>query len=246
MDPAELSLFLAVVAACAWLQAVSGFALALGLLGAMTEFHLTPIPVTAVVVSLLGLAGSLVALVGERRAVQWRRLAPIALGMLPSVALGVWLMDRLAAEATSTLQVILGVFIVLGGALMLMQPSTRERPARRRTGVLAGLFGGLFGGLFAAVAPPVVYHLYREPMTVAAVRATLHALIVVGVAMRMSFVSLFSEVQPLAIELVLYALPVVVVATLAGRHFTPELSGRAQRRIGVVLLMLLGVPLLFA
>jgi uncharacterized membrane protein YfcA len=246
VDPAELSLFLVVVAACAWLQAVSGFALALGLLGAMTEFHLTPIPVTAVVVSLLGLAGSLVALAGERRAVQWRRLAPITLGMLPSVGLGVWLMDRLAAESTSALQVILGIFIVLGGALMLMRPSTRERPARRRTGVLAGLFGGLFGGLFAAVAPPVVYHLYREPMTVAAVRATLHALIVVGVLMRMSFVSVFSEVQPLALELVLYALPVVVVATLAGRHFTPELSGRSQRRIAVVLMMLLGVPLLFA
>ena len=246
MDPAELILFLAVTAACAWLQAVSGFALALGLLGAMTEFHLTPIPVTAVVVSLLGLAGSLVALASERRAVQWRRLAPIALGMLPSVGLGVWLMDRLATEATSTLQVLLGVFIVLGGALMLTRPVTREQPAPRHTGLLAGLFGGLFGGLFAAIAPPVVYHLYREPMTVDAVRATLHALIVVGVVMRMSFVSVFSEVQPLALELVLYALPVVVVATLAGRHFTPELSGATQRRIGVVLLMLLGVPLLFA
>ena len=177
MDSAELILFLAVTAACAWLQAVSGFALALGLLGAMTEFHLTPIPVTAVVVSLLGLAGSLVALASERRAVQWRRLVPIALGMLPSVGLGVWLMDRLATEATSTLQVTLGVFIVLGGALMLTRPVTREHPAPRRTGLLAGLFGGLFGGLFAAIAPPVVYHLYREPMTVDAVRATLHALI---------------------------------------------------------------------
>ena len=112
--------------------------------------------------------------------------------------------------------------------------------------VLAGLFGGLFGGLFAAVAPPVVYHLYREPMTVDAVRASLHALILVGVAMRMSYVALLSEVQPLALELVVYALPTVVVATLAGRHFTPELSGRTQRRVAVVLMMLLGVPLLFA
>ena len=246
MSAEELPLFLAIVAACAWLQAVSGFALALGLLGAMTEFHLTPIPVTAVVVSLLGLAGSAVALVGERRAVNWRRLVPIALGMLPTVGLGVWLMEHLAQQATSSLQVILGAFIVLGGALMLLRPTTRERPARRRTGILAGLFGGLFGGLFAAIAPPVVYHLYREPITVDAVRATLHALIVVGVAMRMAYVALFSEVQPLALELVLYALPVVVVATLAGRHFTPTLSGRAQRRVAVVLMMALGVPLLFA
>ncbi|MDX1593138.1 MAG: sulfite exporter TauE/SafE family protein [Gammaproteobacteria bacterium] len=246
MSPEELALFLGVVAVCAWLQAVSGFALALGLLGMMTEFDLASIPVTAVVVSLVGLASSLVSLAGVRGAIQWRRLVPILLGMLPTVGVGVWLMDRLAHGATSTLQVILGAFIVLGGVLMLMRPTTRERPARPLTGFLSGLLGGLFGGLFAAVAPPVVYHLYREPMTVDAVRATLHALIVVGVAMRMSFVSAFSEVQPLALELVLYALPVVVLGTLAGRHFMPELSGRTQRRIAVVLLMALGVPLLFA
>ena len=245
MSPEGLALFLAVVAAGAWLQSITGFALALSLLGAMTAFNLTPIEVTAVVVSLLGLAGSLMSLVGQWRAIQWRRLAPVAVGMLPTVGLGVWLMDWLATDATDTLQLILGLFIVVGGVVLLLQPATRERPARWLTGTLAGLLGGFFGGLFAAITPPVVYHLYREPMTVDAVRATLFALIVVGVMLRMSFVALLSEIQPLALELVAYALPVVVVATLAGRHFTPTLSGRSQRRVAVVLLMLLGVPLLF-
>jgi uncharacterized membrane protein YfcA len=245
MSPEGLALFLAVVAVGAWLQSVTGFALALSLLGAMTAFKLTPIEVTAVVVSLLGLAGSLTSLVGQWRAIQWRRLAPVAAGMLPTVGLGVWLMDRLATDSSDTLQLILAAFIILGGVLMLLQPATRERPARWRTGMLAGMLGGFFGGLFAAVTPPVVYHLYREPMTVDAVRATLFALIVVGVALRMSFVAVLAEIQPLALELVAYALPVVVVATLAGRHFTPTLSGRSQRRVAVVVLMLLGVPLLF-
>jgi uncharacterized membrane protein YfcA len=245
MSPEGLALFLAVVAVGAWLQSVTGFALALSLLGAMTAFKLAPIEVTAVVVSLLGLAGSLTSLVGQWRAIQWRRLAPVAAGMLPTVGLGVWLMDRLATDSSDTLQLILAAFIILGGVLMLLQPATRERPARWRTGMLAGMLGGFFGGLFAAVTPPVVYHLYREPMTVDAVRATLFALIVVGVALRMSFVAVLAEIQPLALELVAYALPVVVVATLAGRHFTPTLSGRSQRRVAVVVLMLLGVPLLF-
>jgi uncharacterized membrane protein YfcA len=239
-----LALFLAVVAAGAYLQTLTGFALALSLLGAMTSLDLAPLPVTAVVVSLIGLAGSLVALVGQWRAIQWRRLAPIAAGMLPTIGLGVWLLERLATEATGPLQLVLGLFIVAGGALMLLQPPTRERPARRRTGVLAGLLGGLFGGLFAAITPPVVYHLYREPMTVDAVRATLFALIVVGVAMRMTFVATLSHVQPEALEMVLYALPVVLVATLAGRHLAPDLSGKTRRRTAVVLLMLLGLPLL--
>jgi len=246
VNPEGLALFLAVVAVGAWLQTVTGFALALSLLGTMTLFELAPIQVTAVVVSLLGLVGSLIALIGQARAIQWRRLWPIAAGMLPTVALGVWLLDRLAVSTTGSLQLVLGLFIVAGGALMLLQPATRKRPARWRTGYLAGLLGGLFGGLFAAVAPPVVFHLYREPMTVDAVRATLFALIVCGVTIRTTFVMLLSEVQPLALELALYALPVVLVATLAGRHFTPTLSGRSQRRVAVVLLMVLGVPLLFA
>lgn len=246
MSAEGLALFLAVVAVGAWLQAVTGFALALSLLGVMTQFDLAPIQVTAIVVSLLGLAGSLISLVGLRRAIQWRRLLPIALGMLPTVGLGVWLLDRLATSTTGTLQLVLGLFIVAGGALMLLRPATRTHPAHPRTGFLAGLLGGLFGGLFAAVAPPMVYHLYREPMTVDAVRATLFALIVVGVAMRMTFVATLSEMQPLALSMVLYALPVVLVATLLGRRYTPALSGRVQRRIAVVLLMLLGIPLLLA
>jgi len=161
VNPEGLALFLAVVAVGAWLQSVTGFALALSLLGTMTLFELAPIQVTAVVVSLLGLAGSLIALIGQTRAIQWRRLWPIAAGMLPTVALGVWLLDRLAVSTTGSLQLVLGLFIVAGGALMLLQPATRKRPARWRTGYLAGLLGGLFGGLFAAVAPPVVFHLYR-------------------------------------------------------------------------------------
>jgi uncharacterized membrane protein YfcA len=244
VSPEGLALFLAVVAVGAWLQTVTGFALALSLLGAMTEFHLAPIQVTAVVVSLLSLASSLVALVGHHRAIQWRRLAPIALGMLPTVVLGVWLLEWLATATTDTLQLLLGLFIVLGGALMMTQPTTRERPARRRTGFLAGLLGGLFGGLFAAIAPPVVYHLYREPLTVDAARATLFMLTIIGVAIRTTSVVTLSEVQPLALELVLYALPVVLAGTLCGRHFTPTLSGRSQRRIAIGLLMLLGLPLL--
>lgn len=246
MSPEGLALFLAVVAVGAWLQTVTGFALALGLLGAMTEFDLAPIQVTAVVVSLLSLASSLAALVGHHRAIQWRRLAPIALGMLPTVVLGVWLLEWLAAATTDALQLTLGLFIILGGALMLTQPATRERPARRRTGFLAGLLGGLFGGLFAAIAPPVVYHLYREPLTVDAARATLFMLTIIGVAIRTTSVVALSTVQPLALELVLYALPVVLAATLLGRHFTPNLSGRSQRRIAIGLLMLLGLPLLLA
>ncbi|HEY5789537.1 MAG TPA: TSUP family transporter [Gammaproteobacteria bacterium] len=245
MPADHLGLFLAVVALGAWLQTVTGFALALTVLGAVTQLQLAPLPLTAIVVSLLGLASSLVALAGHHRAIRWRLLLPILAGMLPTVTLGVWLLGHLQADGTDTLRRILGLFILGGGVLLLLSPRTRPRPAAARTGVLAGLLGGLFGGLFAAPTPPVVFHLYREPAAIEGVRATLFAVIIGGVTLRMSSVAGLTGVSPEVLRVVLFALPATLAGSLLGRVLSPRLSERVQRRVALLLLTLLGLPLAF-
>jgi len=244
IDPARLAEFLAIVGIFTYLQSITGFALALGILGAATALAITPIATTAIVVSLLGLLNSLVGLYGKQQLVQWRLVGLLAVGMYPAIAVGVLMLQSLSDESVILLKQLLGLFILAGGVVMLAQTATRTRPARRRTSVLMGLIGGIFGGLFSVVTPPLVHHLYREPISTEAIRATLFAAIIVGVGMRMSVVMATTEVDMLAMTLAAWSMPMVMVISLLARVFRPSLSDRHQRRVALIMLTLLGVPLL--
>lgn len=245
VETAQLAAFLAIVAASAYLQTLTGFALALGVLGAATQLEIAPIATTAIVVSLLSLANGLVGLYGQHRLIQWRLVGLLAIGMYPAITTGVLLLQTLGSESVLQLQRLLGGFILIGGIVTLAQRATRRRPARRTASMLAGLVGGLFGGLFSVITPPLVHHLYREPVSIEAIRATLFAAILVGIGMRMSVVLSTTEIDTTAVTLAGWSMPVVLVASLLARHYTPTLTDRLQRRLAIALLTLLGAPLLF-
>ena len=138
----------------------------------------------------------------------------------------------------------LTVLILAAAGLMTLRPTPRGAPAGPLGALTVGAIGGIFGGLFATGGPPIVYHLYREPLAVAYVRATLLAVFFVTALGRLAVIAARGEITADILVLSAIALPAVLGATWLGRRFPPPLSDHQQRRAAFALLAALGASLL--
>ena len=239
-------IFLFLVAIGTYVQTVTGFALGLIVLGLATLLELLPIPVTAIIISIIALANNFLALHRRYHLVDLRISVATTLSMLPAVALGVWLLNILSADYVEPLKTTLGVVIMLGGLLLMMKPQPRTEKASSLSHIVTGLLAGILGGMFTTAGPPLVYHLYREPIPVEAIRSTLFAIFGIGTLVRIGVVTIDGSITAEILELTLYALPVVFLATLVGRRYPLPLSDIGMRRAAFGLLMLLGFTLLIS
>lgn len=243
MDNHVLVLFLFAVALGAYVQTVSGFAMGLLVMGLVSGLHLLPIAFTAVVISLVSLLNLSLALRRQHQHVRWTIVALVCLGMIPATILGVWLLQRLSVNATQTLRLLLGGFILVGGTLLMLRPHQRTQPSPSACALLMGSLGGLFGGLFSASGPPLVFYLYRQPYAVAIARATLLAVFIVATLSRIVYAGVSGGITHDMLRLSAAALPVVFVGNAMGRRYAPPLSEHNMRRLAFALLILLGLSL---
>lgn len=236
----ELVLFALIAAIGAWFQAVSGFGLGLIVMALANLVSVESIPVVAAVVSLLALVNVATSLAGHMRHVDWRLWRWVTLGQVCGIPLGVALLAVLDSGQTRLLELLLGVFVLAGSASMWWRPD----PGARRDGWLAmsvaGLGGGVVGGLFAASAPVIGWFGYRQPLEVAAIRATLLACFAVTTVTRTSIVGLSGGLTGEVWRLAALALPVVVMLSWIGSRFPPPLTQTQLRRLAFSALTLMG------
>ena len=244
MDTHSLIIFLFVVAIGSYIQTVTGFALGLVIMGAVTFLGLAPVTFSAIVVSLLALVNSFLALTRQGHTVHWSSVRIIVAGMVPAVFSGLLLLDYLSAHSMYLLKTLLGVFIICSGLLLVYKPQPRATIASTGNFLAIGMIGGLFGGLFSTGGPPIVFHLYRQPLPVAVIRTTLLAIFVVATLLRITYVGINGDISWSVIRLSLYSLPLVILFTYLGRRFRPPLSDLSMRRLAFILLILLGLMLL--
>lgn len=244
MGHTELLIFLSMVALGSYIQTVTGFALGLVVMGAVTLLGLAPVAFSAVVVSILALVNSFLAMQRDLHQIHWPSARTILIGMLPAVAVGLALLHYLSAYTMQGLKSLLGGFIIASGLLLVYKPHPRPEPAGNGKALIAGMIGGLFGGLFSTGGPPVVYHLYRQPLPVVVVRTTLLAVFTIATVVRITYVAIYDGIGLDVLHVSAWSLPVVIGTTLLGRRYRPPLSDLNMRRLAFTLLVLLGLSLL--
>lgn len=175
-----------VIATCA--QGVTGFALALILLGLASLFELAPLPDIANVATVVSLASAAVALRGTRKNLDLPILRPTVSGSLFGVAAGVALLAWLSANVVMVLRLLLGLVVIACALVVLLRTEPLARRSRPASFHGFGFLSGLLGGLFSASGPPLVYHFYRQPLALATVRDTLMAALAAGAAIRLVLV----------------------------------------------------------
>lgn len=241
MDADALTVFLLLVLLGTYVQSVTGFAMGMIITATVGGSMLVPLPVLTAVVSLLSLLNVCLALRGEWRQIHRPLFVWLALGQVPAIGLGLWLLLTLDAAAQHWLYLALGAFVALGSLSMTLRPVSQPAVSKPLPTFIAGVAGGLVGGLFSASGPVMGWFNYRQPLSLRIVRATLLSCFFVTTSVRTLLVGGHGGLTQEVWTLAAWAVPVVVVGTWLGKHWPPPLAETTMKRGAFALLLVMGI-----
>ncbi len=239
----SLIYFLIAVALGSYVQTVTGFAIGLIVMGTVTTFDLAPIPFSAIVVCFLAFWNGLVALRRSHTAIDWKITRLVLIGAMPAMVGGVYLLNYLNQSAASTIKLTLGIVVIVGGCLLMLKPNVRKDVEPSWSFLLSGFAAGAIGGLFSTAGPPLVYHLYRQPISINVIRTTLLTIFLISSVARIAVVGVHGQIDMEVIKYSLFSIPVVTLFTLIGNRYPPPLSDVNRRRFAFFLLIFIGASL---
>ena len=243
-DWAVIAPFAAIVAVAVYFHTVTGFGLAMIVMGAASGMGVAAVAALASVISIVTLLNSAVALRGNLQHLNWRIAGGLIAGVLPASVLGVILLEYLSTAATDIVQLLLGLVIIYGGVNFAWRPEPLRVVSSAPSFAAFGFLGGLIGGLFGIPGPPLIFQFYRQPLSLAEIRSFLIFVNAVIAGARTLFVGAQGGLTEDVLLLSAICLPVTALATMAGRRYPPPLRAEAMRRIAFVVLVLMGVSLM--
>lgn len=246
MDFSSLLAFLGLVALGSYIQTVSGFAIALIIAGGVTAAGLAPVAFTANVISFIALANTAVAVHSRHSHIDLKILLHASIGVLLLSGIGLMVLNHLSTNSIDLLETLLGILILGSGALLMIHPHPLKRVSPNYAHLIAGGFGGLLSGMFGVGGPPLMIHLYRQPLPFPVIRTTLLASLFIMPFIRICFETYNGNITVDVLELSLYSVPVSIVSTLFARRFPPPVSDQMMRRFAFGLLCVLGLSLIIS
>jgi len=244
MSIAVLIPFLAIIAFATYIQTVTGFALGMIVMGAVTAFDLVPIAFTSVVISIVTFFNGLFAIRGHIRALDLKLVGYTCLGIIPGLVLGLWLLNYLSSDFSRLLQLLLGITICLGGLMIMLKPEPLAKPSHKGAFFASGASAGFLAGLFSMAGPPLVYLFYRQPFGLKTIRLSLLAIFLICSTARTGMVAIQGQLTEQMIIYSAICVPLVMLMTWAGRRYPPPLSPTNMRRLAFALLIGIGGSLI--
>lgn len=243
MEPGLLLHFLAVAALAGYFHTVTGFGLGIIVMSATSGLGILSVASVAAVISLMMLINGVFALPGKLQHIHWPSVKAAGLGIVPTILLGVLLLNFLEGRATAWLGILLGLVIIYGGISLFMQPRPRRTLSSRRSFAFYGGFSGFLGGLFGIAGPPLIYHCYRQPVELARISSMLILLFSITSAVRTLFIGLQGQLNAEILLLTAWSIPVIAAATFLGRRFPPPIPLKLLRQVVVLFLLIVGTRL---
>ncbi len=237
-------LFFALVAAGAVVQTVTGFALGLIIIAGVTVLDIAEISFSAAVISIITLVNTVVALRNNRRHIDLGYVKWISLGLVPVLVAGVVLLEYLSAKYYNFLQTLLGIVIIGAGIMLMITPAPYEEKSSNTATTLCGVLGGLIAGLYSAGGAPLAYFMYRQPVDLNVIRATLLAVFAISTFWRTLVVAVAGHVDSRVLVTAGASIPVVVIATVVTGRFVHHIPDRLVRRLVFILLIGVGAFLI--
>jgi hypothetical protein len=221
--------FLVFVAGAVYAQALTGFALALILLGLVGATNLVPLTDAANASTVIAFCSAWTFLYRRRALRVERILVPTLVASAAGIVVGALLLGWLAGAAYQVLRLLLGASIV--ACAISLWRAAHPLPSLSPPSVyaLTGGISGLLAGMFSSPGPPLVYLLYRQPKPLAWIQQSLMVIFGLGTALRLLVVVPSGQFSLLSLQLAAEAVPVVLIVTSYAARRTPPLSPKLFR-----------------
>jgi uncharacterized membrane protein YfcA len=239
-------LFLMFVAVAVYAQNLTGFALALILLGLIGATDLVPLTDAVNVVTVMALATACTFLYRRWPLHLERSLWPAVASSVPGAIAGTILLSWLAGAAYEVLRLLLGLSIVFCALLLWRAAEPWKTASSRGAFVLAGGISGLLGGMFSASGPPLVYLMYRQPLAHARIQESLFLFFGMGALLRLAIVVPAGQFSMHAVRMAGEAIPVVFLITSVAAGRPSPLPPKRLKTIVCVLLVATGAAMVAA
>ena len=240
MEIAGLVAFGLIVFVGSYIQAVTGFAMAMIIVAVVGGMRLLSIPELAATTSLLTILNVVLALWGQWHHIYRPVFNWLALGQVPAIFLGFWVMTWLDSNLQWVLELSLGLFITIGGISMWLKPHPWANIAGPGASFATGIAGGIVGGMFSASGPILGWFSYNQPLPLAAIRATLLACFVLTTTTRTGIVIFEDQLTTDVLTFSAIGIPAVIVGTWLGRRFPPPITETGIKRVANGILLLMG------
>jgi uncharacterized membrane protein YfcA len=241
MESAGWLVFLSAVFVGSYVQAVTGFAMGMIVIAVAGASGTISLPVLTAAASLITMVNVALALKGHTHAINRRIFLWLGVGQIPAIAVGVGLMVLLDRDARQMLELLLGVFITLGSLSMMLRPQPLRRESSAWACFGAGVAGGVVGGMFSASGPIMGWFNYRQPLELAAIRATLLCSFALTTSTRTLVVGVQGGLTAEVLWLAAVAVPLVIGGTWLGRELPPPVTDAAMKQMAFGLLLLMGL-----
>ena len=235
-------LFMLAAALATFTQVLTGFAFGLVFLALVAAAHLAPLPEAANVVNVMVLANA-VLLVRRWPGLPKGMSSGLFVSSLLGVGAGVAMLSWMRGDSVVILRLLLGIAVLACSLLLIGARKQRAVISGTSSFLFYGGLSGVMGGLFASAGPPVVFHLYRQPLQASTIRDTLLVLFAVNAILRLLLVVPQGGFNVESVHLSLEALPVVLALSWACKRRPPKLSPTMVKRVVFVLLACAGLSL---
>ena len=241
MSLADLGLALLVLSA-AFIQGVIGFGFGLVVMAVLPR--MLPLQVAVPFTATYGVVVALLIFWRYRKHASLRESAPMILGSLAGLPIGITALRRLDPDPCIRA---LGVFIILF-VLQAAWPrriAPHERPpVGRRWAVPAGFLAGIFGGAFAMGGPPVIAYTSARRLSPAGFKGVLQGFFAVNTAVMLVMLAVSGLVTEETLSRNLLFAPAIPLGIWLGARYGDRLHPSLFRR--AVLAALLGLGVLYA
>lgn len=222
------------------IQRITGFSFSLFAVAGSMAFGIADLWEITVVVTFLLCFNATIGLITSRTWPQIKLLFIIMAGVVPGTVAGLALMHGGDYISAKTADIALGTFMI-AAALMLSAGTTSKRRWGKPGMLAIGGMAGITGGAFGAPGPPLVYGLYRQPIPLEEVRATLFAIFLGFAVFRSGFAIYSGTISAGMIWMFAFALPAAVIGAQIGYKLIGRMATHHIRRVAVGVLLISGL-----
>lgn len=238
------AVFALFVAIAVYAQSLTGFALALVLLGLVGLTDLVPLPDAINAVTVLIVVNAAVFLYKRRPLRIEPAIKPAVIASIGGTLVGMALLGFIAAHALHALRALLGVCVIACALLLWKVARPYATASSPRSFAVVGALSGVLGGIFSAAGPPLVYAAYRQPWSLEVIQESLIFSFGVGAVIRLVVMAISGQFSLLSMQLALEAIPVVFVVTALAATRRPPFSRDTLKHAVCALLVCAGVGML--